>query len=168
MAKQFLSPPLSPPFTHTHIFPYQISQYSESACIFNPHPRVGSRRVIVVGLCVCVSVSVCVCPSLSTPYHTIPILSPGHTRRQYNRDSVICGRDYQHSFNIFIIMLHIPSLSCLLSFLCHPYMPSFFVIHIYLCNWLFRSIYMSGEGYALSSASRFTLCFILHPDSYGE
>ena len=25
--------------------------------------------------------------------------------------------------------LHIPSLSCLLSFLCHPYMPSFFVIH---------------------------------------
>ena len=105
-----------------------------SLCIFNPHPRVGSRRVIVVGLCVCVSVSVCICPSLSTPYHTIPILSPGHTRRQYNRGSVICGRDYQHSFNIFIIMLHIPSLSCLLSFLCHPYMPSFFVIHIYLCS----------------------------------
>ena len=30
-----------------------------------------------------------------------------------------------HAHNVFVFMLHIPSLSYLLSFLCHPYMPSF-------------------------------------------
>ena len=30
------------------------------ATIINPRPRVGGRRVIVVGLCMCVCVRVCV------------------------------------------------------------------------------------------------------------
>ena len=66
-----LSSPLSS--LHTHIFPYQVSQYSVSACIFNPHPRVGSRRVIVVGLCVCVCVCLCVYVRPSRPHITLSL-----------------------------------------------------------------------------------------------